>query len=191
MVVLHPLTGMTLARRLLAGGAIAASCLAGASAFGKPPRTPVAPMVARFPVATIHRVLVFSDPAYLSTSVEDTPYQRLRLCDEQGRHCRTMLDVRGTGGVSMPADKTLGLSPDGNYLLCLRMTAVDAQGRTYRGQYFESYDLGTAARRAFTTATGVTATSDNTSGWAADRPHALEVSAGPGKTVLALPAGDQ
>ncbi len=141
------------------------------------------------PVPSLHRLLVFAAPAYLSSSVEDTPYQWLKLCDERAGGCRTLLDVRGAGAVSMPADKALGLSPDGRYQLCLRMTGVDATAKRYRGQYFELYDLGAGQSLRFNTEAGVAATTDNIQGWSADHPHALALSSSFGKTVLAWPPG--
>ena len=179
-------------RRLLSSVAVAA-LLAVGCAHGKPPSNGEHPMVPNevdIPVPALQRTLLFAAPAYVSTSVEDTPYQWLQLCDAGGKSCRTLLDVRGAGGVSMPADKTLGLSPDGRYLLCFRMTGVDAAGKSYRSQYYELYDLVEGKAVTFNTEAGVTATTDNVQGWSADRPHALEVSTTFRKTSLAFPPGE-
>jgi hypothetical protein len=179
-------------RRLLSSVAIAA-LLAVGCAHGKPPSKgehPMVPNEVNIPVPALQRTLLFAAPAYVSTSVEDTPYQWLQLCNAGGKSCRTLLDVRGAGGVSMPADKTLGLSPDGRYLLCFRMTGVDAAGKSYRSQYYELYDLVEGKAVTFNTEAGVTATTDNVQGWSADRPHALEVSTTFRKTSLAFPPGE-
>jgi hypothetical protein len=183
---------MRVRRRLLSSVAVAA-LLAGGCAHGKPPlrvESPVVPNEVNIPVPSLQRTLLFAAPAYISTSVEETPYQWLQLCKEGAKSCRTLLDVRGVGGVSMPADKSLGLSPDGRYLLCFRMTGVDAVGKSYRSQYYELYDLVEGKTVTFNTEAGVTATTDNIQGWSAGRPHALEVSATFGKTNLALPPGE-
>lgn len=180
-------------RRLLLSSVAVAALFAGGCANGKVPvkgEHPVVPTEVKIPVPALQRTLVFAAPAYVSTSVEDTPYQWLQLCDAGGKSCRTLLDVRGAGGVSIPADKTLGLSPDGRYLLCFRMTGVDAAARSYRSQYYELYDLVAGKTVTFNTETGVTATTDNIQGWSADRPHALEVSTTFRKTTLAFPPGE-
>lgn len=179
-------------RRLLSAVAVAA-LLAVGCALGKAPSNTERPMVpneVNVPVPSLQRTLLFTTPAYLSTSVEDTPYQWLQLCDAGGKSCRTLLDARGTGGVSMPADKAMGLSPDGRFLLCFRMTGVDAAAKRYRGQAYELYDLVAGTRVTFNSEDGVTATTDNIQGWAADRPHALEISTKFGKTTLAFPPGE-
>jgi hypothetical protein len=170
-----------------------AGMLAGGWAHGKPP-SGVEPQAVSsevdIPVPSLQRTLVFTAPAYVSTSVEDTPYQRLQLCDAARKSCRTLLDVRGTGGVSMPAGKSLGLSPDGRYLLCFRMTGVDVIGKRFRSQAYELYDLVAGKTVTFNTEAGVTATADNVQGWSADLPHALEVSMTFRKTTLAFPPGE-
>jgi hypothetical protein len=184
---------MRVRRRLLLSSVAVAALLAGGCAHGKPPskgQHPMGPNEVYIPVPALQRTLLFAAPAYVSTSVEDTPYQWLQLCGAGGKSCRTLLDVRGAGGVSMPADKTLGLSPDGRYLLCLRMTGVDAAGRSYRGQYYELYDLVEGKAVTFNTDAGVTATTDNIQGWSADRSHTLEVSTTFRKTSLAFPPGE-
>jgi hypothetical protein len=176
---------MRVRRLLLLSSVAVAALLAGGCAHGKPPSKGEHPMVPNevyIPVPAMQRTLLFAAPAYVSTSVEDTPYQWLQLCGAGGKSCRTLLDV--------PADKTLGLSPDGRYLLCLRMTGVDAAGRTYRRQYYELYDLVEGKAVTFNTDAGVTATTDNIQGWSADRPHALEVSTTFRKTSLAFPPGE-
>lgn len=183
---------MRVRRRLLSSVAFAA-LLAGGCAHGKPPlrvERPMVPNEVNIPVPSLQRTLLFVAPAYVSTSVEDTPYQWLQLCEAGAKSCRTLLDVRGAGGVSMPADKSLGLSPDGRYLLCFRMTGVDAARKSYRSQYYELYDLVEGKTVTFNTEAGVTATTDNIQGWAADRPHALEVSTTFRKTSLAFPPGE-
>ena len=187
-----PGTPMTARRRFLLMSVAAAFAAAGC-AHARPSSREERAMIPNevsIPVPSLHRTLVFTAPAYVSTSVEDTPFQWLELCDESGRDCRTLLDASGTGGVSMPADRSLGLSPDGRYLLCLRMTGVDVAGRSYLTQYYEVYDLTAARTVSFNTAAGVTATTDNIQGWSADQPHALEVSAGFRKTALAWPPGE-
>ena len=179
--------------RLLLSSVAFAALLAGGYAHGKPPskgQHPMVPNEVNIPVPALKRTLLFAAPAYVSTSVEDTPYQRLQLCDAGVKSCRTLLDVRGVGGVSIPADKTLGLSPDGRYLLCFRMTGVDAAGKSYRSQYYELYDLVEGKAVTFNTEAGVTATTDNIQGWSADRPHALEVSTTFRKNSLAFPPGE-
>lgn len=88
----------------------------------------------------------------------------------------------------MPADTTLGLSPDGRYLLCFRMSGVDAIARSYRHQNYELYDLVRSAPVTFNTDAGVTATTDNIQGWSANHPHALEISTVFGEAGLAFPA---
>jgi hypothetical protein len=184
---------MSARRRTLLPFVAVAACLAAGCAIGKPPsrvELPMAPPEVNIPVPSLQRTLLFAAPAYVSTSVEDTPYQWLQLCDAGGKSCRTLLDVRGGGGVSMPADKSLGLSPDGRYLLCFRMTGVDAAGKSYRSQYYELYDLAAGKTVTFNTEAGVTATADNIQGWSADHPHALEVSTTFRKTGLAFPPGE-
>jgi hypothetical protein len=180
-------------RRLFLSSVAVSALLAGGCAHGKPPSRgdrPRVPSVVSIPVPSLQRTLVFAAPAYVSASVEDTPYQRLQLCESGGTSCRTLLDLRGAGGVSMPADKSLGLSPDGRYLLCFRMTGVQAASKSYRSQYDELYDLVEGKAVAFNTEDGVTATTDNIQGWSADRPHALEVSTTFRKTSLAFPPGE-
>jgi hypothetical protein len=144
------------------------------------------PATAKFKIAD-GRELVLSHPAYLSTSVEDTPYQLMQTCDPQGRDCKTLLDLRGGSGVSLPAAKNLSLSPDQRYALCFRMAGVDVPHKAYRAQEYEIYDLQSGEPVEFATADGSAATTDNILGWSASQPHALEVSAGVKKTALALP----
>jgi hypothetical protein len=133
------------------------------------------------------RELVLSHPAYLSTSVEDTPYQLMQTCDAHGHACRTLLELRAGSGVSLATAAGLGLSPDRRYALCFRLAGVDVRRKAYRGQEYEVYDLQAGEPVEFATADGTSATTGNILGWSAGQPHALEVSAGVRKTALALP----
>jgi hypothetical protein len=148
----------------------------------------MAPSTVRLKIAATHQMLLLTDPAYSAGSVEETPYQWLRLCDADGAACATLADLRGSGnGLSVPGDASLGLSPDQRYLLCLRMTAVDVESHAYRSQSYEIYELATAAVVSFHTAAGKAATADNILGWSAQHGHALEVSTGHKQRALAVP----
>lgn len=148
------------------------------------------PQTVRYEMKATARVVVLSDPSYLAASVEETPYQWLRLCDAAG-DCTTLADLRGSGGVSVASDPSLGFSPDQRYLLTLRMTAVDAARKSYRSHSYEGYDIAAAGVVTFRTAAGKTATADNIIGWSAQHPHALEVSVGHKKRGLAMPPGER
>jgi hypothetical protein len=173
------------ALRACALAATLSPVIAAAAAASSNPPTMV-PATVKFKIAE-GRELVLSHPAYLSASVEDTPYQLMQTCEPDGRACRTLLDLRGGSGVTVPAAKALGFSPDQRYLLCLRLAGVDAARKTYRAQEYEIRDLQSGEPVEFATADGDGATTDNILGWAAGQPHALEVSAGMKKTKLALP----
>ena len=154
------------------------------------PGTKMVPQTVRYEIKATGQVLVLSDPSFLAAGVEETPYQWLRLCDAAGA-CTTLADLRGSGGVSVASDPTLGFSPDQRYLLTLRMTAVDAARKTYRSHSYEVYDIAAASVVTFRTAAGKTATADNIIGWSAQHPHALEVSVGHKKRGLAMPPGER
>ena len=80
---------MSVRRHLLLPVALAASLAAGC-ATGQPPtkvERPMAPNEVNIPVPALNRTLVLAAPAYLSSSVEDTPYQWLKLCDESAKSC--------------------------------------------------------------------------------------------------------
>lgn len=147
----------------------------------------MAPESARFEIAASMQTLVFSAPLYLAATVEDTPYQWLQLC-EAGGTCKTVADLRGSGALTMPRDPTLGLSPDKRFVLCLQFVAANAATKSYRQHYYIVYDLVQHAQASFRSADGRAASTDNIIGWSAQHPHALELSAGHRKRVLALPA---
>lgn len=174
--------------RLLIAGLLAGPLpLAFANA---PPGPKTVPQTVRYEIKATGLVVVLSDPGFLAASVEETPYQWLRLCAAAGA-CTTLADLRGSGGVSVASDPALGFSPDQRYLLTLRMTAVDAARKTYRSHSYEVYDIAAASVVTFRTAAGKAATADNIVGWSAQHLHALEVSAGHKKRLLALPPGER
>lgn len=147
----------------------------------------MAPEHVRLDIAPLHAVLEFSLPAYRAASVEETPYQLLRLCDAGG-HCATLVDARGGGGISIANQAVL--SPDQLYVLVQRMTVVDAANMTFRAQYTDIIGLKEKSSVEFRSASGKSAGTDNILGWASTEPHALTLSAGWKKTMLATPGGD-
>lgn len=171
-------------RALLA--VLAAVTVAGAeSAAGK--EFKVSPSTMRYDVPD-HRVWIsLSDPAYLAEDAEETPYQLLQICRASDQ-CRTLLDLRGIGGMSISSDPSLAFSPDRLYFMVQRMTGVEPASKTFRTQYFEVWGVREFAPVVFRTAEQKEATGDNILGWAEQYPHALKISIGRKKFALALPS---
>lgn len=145
------------------------------------------PDTVRIDLPETRTVLVMSDPAFKGPSVEETPYQWLRVCAPDGSACRTVLDLRGSGGLSISADPALGLSPDHRYAIVLQMRGIDEKAKAVSGHYLELYDLVEAREAGFVTAEGKMASSDNILGWAPDQGHALKISTGRRKSAFAFP----
>lgn len=76
-----------------------------------------------FPAGNTGLSYVFSHPAYLASSVDETPYQLLEVCD-QAKACRKVFDLRGTpSGVTVSPGT--GFSPDGLYAIVMRLLQVE------------------------------------------------------------------
>ena len=58
------------------------------------------PQTVRFEIKATAQVVVLSDPPFLAASVEETPYQWLRLCDAAGActRCRSARQRWRVGG---------------------------------------------------------------------------------------------
>jgi hypothetical protein len=145
----------------------------------------------KFDMPALKAQLVLSHPVYLASSVEETPYQLLQLCDSQGI-CKTMRDARGEGnGFSVADDTTLSFSPDRKYLILMQMTNVDAKAKTFGKQYYVIFGLAEGHQVGFQTLEGENATTDNILQWSPEHPHALEISISHDTDGLAYPEGEQ
>lgn len=152
-------------------------------------RKEMAPEKVEYKVPTLQLSVVLSHPAYLDKKIEETPYQLLQLCNNNG-HCQTLYDTRGKGGFSIASDPELSFSPDKTYFILLQMAGVEPTSKTYRSHYFELYGLKEAAVVSFRTKEGKEATTDNILQWSEQEPHALEISIGRKKKALAYPVSD-
>ncbi len=135
------------------------------------------PETVKFEIASLHRWIVFSSPAYLGDEIENTPYQLLQICDH-GSRCETLCDARGSDGVSICADESLSFSPDRLYFIVLRMIGLNLQAKAYRRTYYEIYGAREQGLVTFQTGRGKQASAENILGWLPQHPHLLEVSAG-------------
>lgn len=161
-----------------------------AAAHASPPspiaKIGVAPETVEFPIPAVHARLVLSLPAWRAESVDETPYQLLQLCDQQGA-CETLTDLRSVPGMSIASDPSLALSPDRMYVIVLRHIGVDPTRQFFRTSVFEMYGIAERGQVAFRTVEGKRATTDNILGWDPASGHGLEVSTGHGTTAIALP----
>lgn len=123
-----------------------------------------------FPAGDTGLSYVFSHPAYLASSVEETPYQLLEVCD-RAKACRKVFDLRGEpSGVTVSPDT--GFSPDRLYVIVMRLMQVDKRRKQYGRQTNEHVGVREGAAVRFVTPKGHEA---GIGGWSAAHPHALEV----------------
>ncbi len=100
-----------------------------------------APEILEYQIPPAGSRLVLSLPVWRAESTDETPYQLMQLCDQEGT-CETLADLRGTPGMSVASDPSLAMSPDGLYVIVLRHVSVDPSRRTIRATTYELYGVG-------------------------------------------------
>lgn len=175
--------------RLRAAVATVTAMVLALAAFGaalaeSKPRRSMTPSTLSFDVPALRSRVELSHPAWLAATVEETPYQLLRICTVEGA-CHTMADLRGLGGMSVLTDETQTFSPDRLYMVVLAFTGINRAERSVRSHVYTFYGLREATQVRFRTAEGKDA--DSASDWAPDQPHARLVTVAKRRKALAFP----
>lgn len=153
-------------------------------------RTVMAPEILEYQIPPAGSRLVLSLPVWRAESTDETPYQLMQLCNQEG-DCETLADLRGTPGISIASDPSLAISPDRMYVIVLRHVGVDPSRHTIRAITYELYGIGERGPVAFRDEQGNEATTDNIHGWEATTGHGLKISTGYRKTAIAFPVAEK
>lgn len=157
---------------------------------GADARNKSAPTHVTYEIPSLQSWIEIAAPVYRADTVEETPYQLLRICNRR-RGCHTVIDSQGMDGFTVSADPSLAFSPDRLYLIVLRMTNLDPKNKTFGKQYYEIYGLREGHVVGFRAQNGENAKTDNIGGWSPHDPHALEITLASLTPALAYPIGER
>lgn len=147
----------------------------------------IAPQSLRFDLPSLDAWVIFSHPAYRAQTVEETPYQVLRICRLK-RGCNVVQDLKGKGGVSISSTTSLGFSPDQLYFVAYQFVGVDKDTRSFRAHVYSIYGVRERDVVRFEGPNGIQATTNNILDWSSQHPHALEITSRGQSPTLAHPA---
>jgi hypothetical protein len=134
--------------------------------------------------------LELSHPKYVPAGgkVDEIPYQLLVL-RPSGAPAETIEDYRGSTEAVCPiGDEKKLWSPDGMYLVLLRMDGVEVRRKgQFERQYLGVLGIEEKDFVIFRTAPKKTATASNFQGWRPDRPHTMRIITGANREEDAEP----